>query len=774
MSEKQELTVVGKSIPRVDGFEKVTGQAVYGMDFKLPGMLYAKVLRSTHAHARLVRIDTSKARKLPGVRAVITAKDVPLNLYGAVIKDTRFMALDKVRYMGEAVAAVAAVDEEVAQEALALIEVEYQPLPAVFGPREAMKPDAPLIHERVQDYRCGPDVWPVPDSNICQHLKVRKGDVEKGFAAADFVFEDNYYDQRVQHCPMEPHAVVAKLEPSGRIVVWSNTQAPARERAGLAEAFGLPLSKIRVIGTYVGGGFGNKTFVALEALVSALALKTRGRPVKISLSREEIFCATVTKHPCYVRVKTGVKKDGRFTARQVTAMYDTGAYSEKGEWVARNAGIASSGPYKLPNITIDSYCVYTNKVCSGPFRGFGDTQVTWAGEQQVDKIARELGIDPLAIRLLNADEEGSQSATGEILKGVGLKQTLQQATHDLGWSRDKIEPYRGRGLASVHKNTNPGTSSGALVLVHEGATASVLTSSVDSGQGCKTVIAQIAAQELGLPVEVISISTPDTDVTPYDFGSVSSRTTFYMGNAVMQAAREARERMLEMAGDLLEANPADLELADGRVFVKGNPERGIALFDLFLPHRHSGMRKGYVLGRGTYSSLKEQPLDRETGQSPKPTAFWMYATHAAEAQVDPETGQVTLIKIAAAHDLGKAINPAGCDGQVQGSIAFGIGSALYEEMVLEGGKVLNASFMDYMLPTSLDMPQLLPSMVEVAHEDGPYGAKGLADAAICPAPAAIGNAVADAIGVWIYDSPITPEKVFNALRIKEGLKTPGR
>ena len=767
MREEQELTLVGKSIPRVDGFEKVTGQAIYGMDFKLPGMLCAKVLRSSHAHARIVRIDTSPARRLPGVRAVVTGKDVPLNLYGAVIKDTRFMALDKVRYMGEAVAAVAALDEEVAQEALALIDVEYQPLPAMFDPREAVKPEALLIHERVQDYRCGPDVWPEPDSNICQHLKVRKGNIEHGFAAADFVFEDNYYDHRVQHCPMEPHAVVAKLEPSGRIIVWSNTQAPARERAGLAEAFGLPLSKIRVIGTYVGGGFGNKTFVVVEALACALALKTRGRPVKLILTREEIFCSTVTKHPCYVRVKTGVKKDGSFTAREVTAIYDTGAYSEKGEWVARNAGLAAAGPYKLANIKIDSYCVYTNKVCSGPFRGFGDTQVTWAGEQQVDKIARELGIDPLAIRLLNADEEGSKSATGEVLKSVGLKQTLEQATHNLGWTRNKLEPYQGLGLACVHKNTNPGTSSGALVMVHEDATASVLTSSVDSGQGCKTVIAQIAAEELGLPVEAISISTPDTDVTPYDFGSVSSRTTFYMGNAVLEAAREARDRILELAGDQLEANPADLELAHGRIFVRGNPERGVTLFDLFLPHRHSGMRKGYVLGRGTYTSLNEKPLDRETGQSPKPTAFWMYATHAAEARVDPETGEVTLIKIAAAHDLGKAINPAGCDAQVQGSIAFGVGSTLYEEMVLEAGKVVNPNLMDYMLPTSLDMPQLLPSVVEVGHEDGPYGAKGLADAAICPVPAAIGNAVANAIGVWIHDSPITPEKVLNALRSKK-------
>lgn len=766
MEKRDSLKIVGQSLPRVDGFEKVTGQATYGTDVKLPGMLYAKILRSSHPHARLLNIDTSKAEKLAGVRAVVTGKSIPMELYGAVIKDTYFMAVEKVRYVGEPVAAVAAIDEDTAVEALSLIQADYEPLPAAFDPLEAMKPGAPLIHKRVQDYRCGPDVWPVPDSNICQHLKIRKGDVEQGFAQADLVLENDFYMHKVQHCPMEPHAAVARVDASGKVTVWTNTQCPSRTRAVLAEAFGFPLNRLRVIATYVGGGFGNKSFIKLEAPGIALALKTGGRPVRLVFTREEVISATVTRHPCHVKIKTGAKKDGTLTAREVTAVWDTGAYSEKGEWVARTAALAAAGPYHVPNVKIDSYCVYTNKVSSGPYRGFGDTQVTWAGEQQIEMIAEKLKIDPVEIRLKNGDEEGSISATGEVLRSVGFRATLTKVTEAMNWAKKKPGPNQGRGLACIHKGTNPGTSSGAIVVINEDGSAAVLTSAVEMGQGYKTMITQIAAEELGLPPEAINVSEADTDFTPYDFGSVSSRIVFHMGNAVIQAAREAKERLFELAADQLEANPADLETAQGKIFVRGNPDRALALSDLFGPHRHSGMRKGYVMGRGTYTSLNEEPLDRETGQSRKPTAFWMYATHGAEVEVDPETGEIKIQRMTAAHDLGKVINPAGADAQVHGSVAFGIGGTIYEEMVLEQGRVINPTLMDYVLASSLDMPQFVPLLVEVAHPDGPYGAKGLADAAICPTPAALGNAISNAAGVRIFDSPITPEKLFWAMRGK--------
>lgn len=766
MTQEREFSFVGKSITRVDAWEKVTGAAIYGVDFKLPGMLFGKILRSPYPHARILNVDTSRAGVLPGIKAVITGRSVPMKPHGAVIKDTHFLGIEKVRYIGEPVAAVAAVTEEIATEALALIKVTYEELPAVFDPREAMKPGAPLIHERVQDYRCGPDVFPVPDSNICQHLKVRKGDVEAGFAQADLISEDEFFCQPVQHCPMEPHAAVAQVEPSGKINLWSNTQTPNIVRAHLTEALDLPMNKLRVITTYVGGGFGCKAIATQEeALAVFLAFKTRGKPVKITYSREEEFIGTVTRHGAYLTYKTGVKKDGTITARQVRILWNGGAYSETGEWVARNAGIASAGPYRTPNIRIDSFSVYTNNVVAGPFRGFGDTQITWASEQQMDILARKLGLDPVVFRQKNLYEEGSISATGETLHSVSAKETLAKAVDAMDWKEQK-PPFSGRGLACIHKATNPGTSAGVILMMHEDATITLMSSAVDEGQGSNTVLSQMVAEELGLPLEAITLTRPDTEITPYDFGSVSSRITFHQGNAVLQAAREVRERLFEMAAEVLEANPADLDLKAGKIFVRGNPEQGITLADLFLPFRHSGMQKGYVMGRGTFTSLNEIPLDRETGQSKKPTAFWMYATQGAEVQVDPETGEINLIKMVAAHDVGKVINPFLTDAQIHGSLSFGVGSALLEEMVMERGRVVNPNFTDYLLLTAMDMPRFVPLIVEKPHQDGPYGAKGFSDAAIAPTMAAVANAVADAIGARVLSGPITPEKVLKALREK--------
>lgn len=766
MSEKRTYELIGHSLPRVDGREKVTGQAIYGTDFKLPGTLTAKVLRSPYPHARILNIDTSRAEKLVGVKAVITGQSFNFRPFGAAIRDTYFIAVDKVRYVGEPVAAVAAISQDVAEEALGLIEADYQELTPVFDPEEGMKPGAPLVHERLGEYGQAVYNRAIPGTNICNHFKLRKGEVEKGFAESYQVFERLFTIHKLQHCPMEPHAALARVDPGGKVTVWSTTQVPHILRLELAEAFSLPLNMIRVIATSVGGGFGAKSGTKQEGICAALALKSGGRPVKLVFSREEEFVGTVTRHPCQIKVKTGVKKDGTLVSREMVAVWDTGAYSERGERVSRKAGFSAPGPYKIPHVKVDSYCVYTNKVSAGAFRGFGDSQMAWAVEQQMDIIAEELKIDPLEIRLKNAYEEGSVSATGEVLQSVGLKESLNKAAEAVGWGEKKSGKAFGRGLGCIHKNTAAGTSSSVIVMLNDDGTASVLTSAMEIGQGSKTVLTQIAAEELGLLPSAISVSTADTDLTPYDFGSVSSRITFHTGNALIQAAKEARERLFELAAQRLEANPADLELGQGEVYIKGSPDRRISLKQIFSPSSYHGARRGYVMGRGSFMPLDEEMLHPETGQSKKPTAFWMYAAQAAQVEVDTETGEVRILKIAAAHDLGKALNPLICQGQIEGSLAFGVGAALMEEMVLEGGKVLNPSFMDYLLPTALDVPAFVPILVETPHPQGPYGAKGFADAAVCAVEPAVANAIYDAVGVRMMGGPMTPEKVLRALKAK--------
>lgn len=765
MSEKK-FYMVGQSVPRQDGLEKVTGQAIYGFDLKMPGMLYARALRSPYPHAKVLRVDTSAAERVAGVKAVITGQSLPMCRYGTDVKDTYFIAVDKVRYVGEPVAAVAAVTDEVAAQAVELIRVEYQELPALTDPLEAMKPEAVLIHEDINSYKHGPSIRVVKDSNILNHFKLRHGEVEVGFKEADLIFEDTFTTQKCQHAPLEPHAGIAQVDPYGKITIWTSTQAPCRLRSELTEAFNLPMNKVRLITTYCGGGFGAKTSCKTEMICAALAMKTKGRPVKMTFSREEEFIATTTRHPSHVTVKTGVKKDGALTAREVKVVWDTGAYSEKGEGVSRNAGIVAAGAYIIPHVKIDSYCVYTNKCNAGPYRGFGDPQLTWAIEQHMDKIAEKLNMEPLEFRLKNGYEEGSLSDTGETLYCVSLKETLKAAAENIGWGQPKAGKNMGRGIACSHKMTNTRTSSSAIIIMHEDGTVEVLSSAVDEGQGSRTALAQVVAEELNLPLAAITFATPDTDVTPFDFGSVSSRITFHMGNALLQACAEVKERLFDLAAQRLEAHPRDLELSGGRIYIKGSPARGLTFQELFLPGEHHTVKRGYILGRGSFTS-EDEWWDIETAQSKKPTAYWMYCAHAAEVEVDQETGDIKILKISAAHDVGKAINPMICEAQIQGCLAFGVSGALLEEMVLDKGKVVNPSFMDYILPTSTDLPEFVPIILEYPHKDGPYGAKGLADAGVCPTAAAIGNAVYDAVGVRIHDSPITPEKVLRALKAKK-------
>jgi carbon-monoxide dehydrogenase large subunit len=493
--------------------------------------------------------------------------------------------------------------------------------------------------------------------------------------------------------------------------------------------------------------------------------------VKLVFTREEEFGVAPVRHPTVIRCKTGMKKDGTWLAQETELIFDTGAYADIGPRVCRNAGFSAAGPYQVPNVRIDSYCVYTNHPIGGAFRGFGIPQVSWAIESHLDVMVEKLGLDPVEVRLKNAVEEGSLSVTGQVLHSVGLKETLRQAAEKIGW-RKASGPYRGKGIACMHKSTVTPSSSAAFVKLNEDASVTLLCSAVEMGQGSSTILAQIASEELGIPVEKISMVRPDTDVTPYDMASVSSRSTFFVGNAVRRAAADAREQLLQIAAEILEANPLDLVIEAGKVMVRGVPEKAIPIAELPLGEAFYVGAKGRgrgrpVLGRGSFTVEDATPLDRETGQGKNPSAFWMYATQAAEVEVDPRSGRVKVLRISSAHDVGKSIHPVAIEGQIQGALVMGVGTALFEEMELEKGRVKNPSFAEYKLPSALDAPEMIPIIVEELHAQGPYGAKGLGEPALAPTAAAIANAIYAAVGVRVKDLPITPEKILEGLRKKE-------
>jgi len=550
---------------------------------------------------------------------------------------------------------------------------------------------------------------------------------------------------------------VAMVDSTGRITVWTPFDAPHVCRNELAEALQMPISKIRVIVPFQGGGFGGKGGLTAEAIAVALAMKTNGKPVKVAFSREEVFTSTMVRHPTAIEMKTGVKKDGTLWARQVKLIWDTGAYAEKGPMVSSRGTFTVSGPYRIPHLQTDGYCVYTNNPVAGAFRGFGAPQIAWAYESQMDIIADKLNLDPLNIRLKNAFKTGDLSQTGQVLGAVGLKECLQKVAGKIGWQRRGGE-NRGIGIACMHKWQGTYNST-ALLNVNKDGTVNLSAGTVEIGQGCNTILSQIVAEELGVPIENVRVNIRDTDYTPYDLATTGSRSTFMMGNAVMRAARDARDQLLNLASSLLKAEIGELVIKGGKVFVRDAPERTLTLGELATKALFS--QGGPVVGKGV-SIFPPKPFDQETGQGWE--TVWMYAAQAAEVEVDKETGLVKVLRIAAAHDVGKAINPVTCEGQIEGALITGIGTTLCEEMLLNEGNVLNPNLHDYKLPTAMDIPEIYPILVEEAHEDGPYGAKGLGEPALAPTSAAIANAVYDAAGIRIKDLPLTTENVLRALK----------
>jgi CO/xanthine dehydrogenase Mo-binding subunit len=777
----QGNTIIGTSPTRLDGVEKVSGLSPYSINVQVPGMLHTKVLRSRLPHARLTKVDASRAERLPGVVAVLTRDDLvnrdDVNLYyGTALLDQSIVAIDKVRHVGDPVAAVAAVDEETAEDALDLIDVEYEELPAVYDCREAAAEGAPVIHDEMRmpdkSFKDLASLNTYPGTNICNHFKLRHGDVEQGFRESDHVFESEHYTPISQHMAMEPHVCIAQWDHRGKLTLWDGTQNPFTMRTLLSDLFRIPVTKVRIVVPHLGSGYGSKTYPKIEPLVAMLAMKAE-RPVRLELTREEVFLS-VTRNGAWVHLKTGVKNDGHLHARQLKIYWDTGAYTDVSPRVVKNAGYVSGGPYVIPHVHVDSYCVYTNKPPGGAYRGYGVPKVALAYECQMDAIAEKLGLDPLEIRLKNAVKEGSLFHTGSRLHSVGVKECLEKAAEAIRWGEPCEPPApgkaRGKGIACMIKSTLTPSTSSASVKVNEDGTVTLLSSTIEMGQGADTVLSQVVSEELGVPLPSISRAIPDTDSTPYDITTSSSRSTFHMGEAVRRASIEARNQLFELAAEMLEVSPEDLTAADGRISVRGNPDRSLDIGEVIRDKFNT--KGGNVLGNGTVITQGGK-LDKETGQAEITAVFWFVGACGVEVEVDTETGEVTVLNFAPVADVGRALHPTNCLGQIGGAAAQGIGQTFYEELKFDNGQPINPNLLNYSMVSFQEAPdRVTPIFVEVPHKDGPYGAKGAGESTIAPTPPAIANAIYNAVGVRPAQIPFTPEMILRLLREKEGEKIP--
>lgn len=767
------MKVVGKRVKRVDAIKKVTGHAKYVDDMKFHGLLHAKIVRSPHAHAKIKNIDISKAKELPGVEAIITGKDFS-NTTGLYMADRTVFAIDKVRYYGDAVAAVAAQSEEIAAQAVKLIEVEYEVLPGVFDPVYGMKDEAPLLHEKMHEYDHAVFIHPVPHTNVSEHFKLRKGDITKGFAEADHIFEQEFSVPMVHHVPLETHTTVAKMGLDGQLEIVSSAQSPFAVRQLLGKVFNLPLNKITVKAENIGGGFGGKAGLQIEPMVVALALTLPGKYVRLSYTREEEFQSAVNRQGLRAKYKTGIKNDGKIVAQEITYIWDAGAYNDYGVNIVKTAGYSCAGPYEIDHVKADSYCVYTNHPVGCAYRGFGMCEIHWGVEQHLDTMAEKLGLTPVEIRLKNGLKDGSLTVTSEKLKDVGYLKCVERAAELIEFGKkdapSKSYKRRGKGIAGGYKgpSTPPAAASTAIIHLLEDGTVNLLISATDMGQGAFTALAQIAAEELGVDIEKVHVSTPHTDYTPYEWQTVGSRTTYSAGNAVIRAAQDAKQQLIGFAAEDFQINAEDLYIENGSILSRVDTvfKKSISDYALGLVFSDGSGKGGPVIGRGVFIPEGVTNLDLETGQG-RPVNHWTFGVHGAEVEVDIETGEVEVIRMASVFDIGKVINPATAEGQMEGALIQGLGTVLMEEMIFNDGKLLNPSFVDYNIPTSEDCPEIITEFVETPLHDGPYGARGIGEPAMIPAAPAIANAVYDAIGVRITSMPITAEKVLMALKEKE-------
>lgn len=759
------LAVAGTSAQRVDDPLKVTGKLKYGADYPDLGFLHGKILRSPLPHALIKSINTSKAAELEGVVAVLTAQDVPgRNGFGAIIPDQPVICGDKVRFVGDGVALVAAESEKIAHQALALIEVEYEPLPAVFDPRQALAEDAPQIHEK---------------GNRLSYDKLVKGDVEAGFAEADVIIERNYDVPFLEHAYLEPDMTMAIPQPDGTMLVEGPMQAPFTTRRNVAPVLGLSINKVRCRQIHMGGGFGGKedSPIDLGCRAAVLAHHT-GRPVRMVLEREEITLQTAKRHPMIMEVKIGAKADGTLTAFQGVIYDEQGAYASLGPKIPPAGGshvhsmVMMAGPYEIPNVKVDAYLAYTNHPYGGAMRGFGAPQVHIAHEQIMDELAAELGLSPLEIRRKNAFKLGSVTATGQVLdQSVGLRETLEACAQAFDWDRRygqtgwvdaERTKRRGVGVGMGWYRTSIGTGfdgCGANVYVHEDGSVLLYSGITEMGQGAFTVLPQICAEELGVRLEDVRLVTPDTDLVPESGPTVGSRSTTLMGNAIILAARQVKESLLETASMMLMVPVERLVAKDRKIFDQDNPDKSLAFREVAARCMGTGKR---LIGQGWWTPPAAS-LDGHTGQG-NPYFVYTYSTHMAQVVVDVETGEVEIEDYVAAFDVGKAINPRALEGQIEGGVGMGLGYALMEKVVIAEGVIQNPSLQNYLIPTALDVPDIQPVILEMANEHGPYGAKGIGEMPNIPATPAILNAVANACGGRVRSLPADPEAIFWAIR----------
>lgn len=744
---------IGKSYPRREARQKVTGRIEYVHNLVLNNMLHAKVVRSTVPHGRIVSIDTSAAEALDGVEMVITGEHVrkvmPEPYYGVMFHDQPVLALDKVRYVGEPVAIVLSADPHIAQEALALVHVDYEELEPVFDEVEALSQQS-FVHEELKpgnpqlQFLAG-----VRDTNVGFPYRLRHGgDVDEAFEKADHVYEHSFRTQPSAHVPLEPHVTV--VEPTGNgITVHTANQSPSFVRYELSRLLGWPQNKIRVKVPYLGGGFGAKLWFKLEGMVAVAALLAK-RPVKISLSMEEQFY-TITKHAATLKIKSGVTSEGKIVARKCEVLWNGGAYADIGPAVAFHAGMTAAGPYDIQDVAIDSLSMYTNLPTAGAMRGFGHPQLVWAYENHLEMMAEDMGIDALEFRRRNIIRKGRPQATGTALKSDAVSDVLERLAQRLNWDK----PYdhgdgtirRGRGFGiGIKASISPSTSEAIVSLGSDGG-ATVYCSAVDMGQGSDTAYAQIAAEELSIPVERVHIVHPDTDVTPYDTGTLGSRSLFHMGHAIRLAATDAREKLRQFS--------EEVGVTEGS---------NVPIYEIFA--RKNGMPVGNVIGTGSYVPPTHIPPDPMTGQSDDITCYWMVGGTGVEVEVDTETGRVRVLKMINVADTGTPINPKIVDYQLSGASIMQLGQTMQEKMTFDYGQVTNASFADYKIPSILDIPEISNDAMDCGEPDGPYGAKGVGESGTFAVSTAVASAIYDAIGIRLSELPITSEKVFRALRAK--------
>ena len=788
--------VVGKGLPRVDAHSKVTGQAKFTADINLPGMLHGKILRSPHPHARILNIDTRQAEALPGVKAVITGRDTTDMRY-AFVDTPRYpadqypLAQDKVRYIGDEIAAVAAIDPDTAQKALDLIQVEYEILPAVFDPYEAMKPEAPAVHETEYEGASIWEEWGAKKTQKSQaHEKVKNvsgrtiityGDPDNAFASAFHVREDRFETSATAHCALEPHAAVAHYDHSGQLNLWLSSMGIYYKRYVISKVLKMPTSQVRLHKVYVGGAFGGKMDVYPYEICASILSKKTGRPVIIELTRKEVFTTTRLRFPTYIDIKTGVDRDGKILAQHIRTVVNNGGYRGTGPVVIFLFHGWTAPVYRVNNMRYEGISVWTNNPVGGPQRGHGAPQIRFAIDSQLDMIAEDIGLDPVEMMLKNVRHIGEVLPNGDVLNSCGLTECVTQAAAVSGWVKKRGASGSNRSMRSGGtKRRGVGIStttmisgapyypfaSAGIVKLHDDGAATLLTGVVEMGQGAETTLAQIAAEELGMRLDDIRIVSGDTEQTPIDMGSFLSGGVTVTGEAIRLAASDAKKQLLEIASEQLDAMIEELEIMDGRVCVRGRPDRCMTIAKIVS---YSIKNTGDpIIGRGSrkiLSNTERYPsLAKGTGRW---TDAYGFNAQVAEVEVDIETGLVKLIRATTFHDCGQPINPQIVDGQVYGCVSTGQGQALTEQIVFDNGRVVNPTFLDYRLPITMDTPETAGGAVESYEPAGPFGAKEVGEGVVAQTLAAIANAVYDAVGIRITSLPITPEKVLAALAEKE-------